>query len=273
VLTRLQQIPGVERVVEFHSDGTQTIDIPQVTSPGFPPPAAALVSCAQLTNSGLGRCPAGAAVAEVTAFIGQAPSGNLATFTWPAADVPVQQVDSLPLASLNVVTNGSQGAVEQARTVLENVYPTGIGTPYTLTEDSASGNAALNAYQQLADVVVLTSLAIAGCTLAVGVASGQAERKRPFSLLRLTGARLAMLRHVIVLESAVPLLAVAAVAIGIGFCASALYATMEMHLSLVSPEPAYYILTAVGIVLALAVILATFPLLRRITGPETARSE
>jgi hypothetical protein len=273
VLTRLQQIPGVERVVEFHSDGTQTIDIPQVTSPGFPPPAAALVSCAQLTNSGLGRCPAGAAVAEVTAFVGQAPSGNLATFTWPAADVPVQQVDSLPLASLNVVTNGSQGAVEQARTVLENAYPTGIGTPYTLAEDSASGNAALNAYQQLADVVVLTSLAIAGCTLAVGVASGLAERKRPFSLLRLTGARLAMLRHVIVLESAVPLLAVAVVAIGIGFCASALYATMEMHLSLVSPEPAYYILTAVGIVLALAVILATFPLLRRITGPETARSE
>jgi hypothetical protein len=82
-----------------------------------------------------------------------------------------------------------------------------------------------------------------------------------------------MLRRVIVLESAVPLLAVAAVAIGTGFTASAMYATMEMRLSLVSPGAAYYILTSAGIVLALVLILATFPMLRRITGPETARTE
>jgi hypothetical protein len=110
-------------------------------------------------------------------------------------------------------------------------------------------------------------------TLAVSVAGGLAERKRPFSLLRLTGARLGMLRHVIVLESAVPLLAIAAVAIGTGFGASALYATMEIKLSLVSPNAAYYLMTAGGTILALALILATFPLLRRITGPETARSQ
>jgi len=91
--------------------------------------------------------------------------------------------------------------------------------------------------------------------------------------LRLTGARLGMLRRVIALESAVPLLVVAAVAIGTGFGASAMYATMEMKLSLVSPGAAYYVLAAAGIVLALGLILATFPLLRRITGPETARSE
>ena len=82
-----------------------------------------------------------------------------------------------------------------------------------------------------------------------------------------------MLRRVIVLESAVPLLAVAAVAIDTRFGASALYATMEMRLSLVSPGAAYYVMTSAGIVLALGVIVATFPVLRRITGPETARSE
>jgi hypothetical protein len=61
--------------------------------------------------------------------------------------------------------------------------------------------------------------------------------------------------------------------IGAGFGASAMYATMEMGLSLVAPGAAYFVLTAAGIVLALALILATFPLLRRITGPETARTE
>ncbi|MGH3225981.1 MAG: hypothetical protein ACRDPY_46095, partial [Streptosporangiaceae bacterium] len=69
------------------------------------------------------------------------------------------------------------------------------------------------------------------------------------------------------------LLAVAAVAIGIGFGSSAMYATIEMHLSLVAPGAAYFVLTSAGIVLALALIAATFPLLRRVTGPETARNE
>jgi hypothetical protein len=32
-------------------------------------------------------------------------------------------------------------------------------------------------------------------------------------------------------------------------------------------------MTAAGILLALGLILATFPLLRRITGPETARTD
>ena len=39
------------------------------------------------------------------------------------------------------------------------------------------------------------------------------------------------------------------------------------------PGAAYYVLTAAGIGLALGLIAATFPLPRRITGPETARSE
>ena len=272
VLTRLRKIPGVQGVVEFQADPGLTITNPQLRIQGFP---AAVVSCAQLAGvPGLGRCPAGAAAAKVPASLTDIGGGNLAEFTWPAADVAARRLDSLPLASLDVATNGSQPAIEQARTVLENAYPAGTGSPpHTLGEDTAAANGADNAFQQLADVVILTSLAIAGCTLAVSVAGGLADRKRPFSLLRLTGARLGMLRRVIVLESAVPLLAVAAVAIGTGFTASAMYATMEMRLSLVSPGAAYYILTSAGIVLALVLILATFPMLRRITGPETARTE
>ena len=272
VLTRLREIPGVQGVVEFQADPGLTITNPQLQIQGFP---AAVVSCAQLAGvPGLGRCPAGAAAAKVPASLTDIGGGNLAEFTWPAADVAARRLDSLPLASLDVATNGSQPAIEQARTVLENAYPAGTGSPpQTLGEDTAAANGADNAFQQLADVVILTSLAIAGCTLAVSVAGGLADRKRPFSLLRLTGARLGMLRRVIVLESAVPLLAVAAVAIGTGFAASAMYATMEMRLSLVSPGAAYYILTSAGIVLALVLILATFPMLRRITGPETARTE
>ena len=128
-------------------------------------------------------------------------------------------------------------------------------------------------YQQLANVVILVSLPIAGCTLAAGIAAGLADRKRPFSMLRLTGARLGMLRRVVALESAVPLLAVAAVAIGTGFGATAMYASREMQHPMVAPGAAYYLLTAGGILVALGIIAATFPLLARITGPEVARNE
>ena len=272
VLTWLRHISGIRGIVEVRADPGLTITSSQLQAQDIP---AAVVSCRQLASvPGLGRCPAAAAAVKVAAsliYIG----GNLADFTWPAVDVPARRLDSLPLASLNVATNGSQPAIEQARTILENAYPTGTGSPPPQTVGEATGdnNAADNAYQQLADVVILTSLTIAGCTLAVSVAGGLADRKRPFSLLRLTGARLAMLRHVIALESAVPLLAVAAVAIGTGFGASAMFATTEMSLSLVSPGAAYYVMTSAGIVLALGLILATFPLLRRITGPQTARSE
>ena len=260
-LRQLRQIPGVQGIVEFRAE-------PRLLVQG------ALVSCAQLASApGLGRCPAGAATAKVPATL--ADLANLAETTWPAAGVPVSRLASLPLSSLDVATNGSQPAIERARTVLENAYPTGTGVPppETIGELTGVSNASNDSYQQLADVVILTSLTVAGCTLATGVAGGLSDRKRPFSLLRVTGARLGMLRRVVVLESAVPLLAVAAVTIGIGFGASAMYAATEMQLGLVAPGAAYFILTALGLVLALALIAATFPLLRRITGPEAARSE
>jgi len=84
------------------------------------------------------------------------------------------------------------------------------GTRRTPSARSASRSSAetVLGYQRLADVVVLLSLPTVGCTLAASAAAGLADRKRPFSMLRLTGGSLAMLRRVVLLETAVPLLAV-----------------------------------------------------------------
>ncbi len=207
---------------------------------------------------------------------GQRPlSGRTLTgITWPAANVPAPRLDSLGVDAINVATNGAVPAVEQARTVLENAraYPS-ASAPSTLGDLIAQDNSANNDYQQLANAVILVSLPIAGCTLAAGIAAGLADRKRPFSLLRLTGARLAMLRRVVALESAVPLLAVAVVAIGTGFGAAAMFASEAQQHPMVAPGAAYYLLTAGGILVSLGIIAATFPLLARITGPEVARNE
>jgi hypothetical protein len=211
-LARLRRISGVQGIAELRADPGLTMSSPHLgIPPGFP---AAVVSCAQLASTpALGRCAAGAAAAKISPFLtaGHFSGQSLAGVTWPAADIPAKRLGSLPLYSVAVATEGSVAAVEQARTVLENAYPTGVGSPHTLGEDTTAQNTADNAYQRLADVVILTSLAIAGCALAASVAAGLADRKRSFSLLRLAGARLGMLRRVVVLESAIPLVAVAAV--------------------------------------------------------------
>jgi cell division protein FtsX len=279
---KLRGIPGVQGVVVVRAD-------PKLTLPGtfhnlgtFPsgppiPIPAGVVSCAQLaTVPALGRCPAGATAAAFPAdgFDGPLDGTTSAGITWPAVNVPAARLDRLPVDAINVGTNGSVAAVEQARTVLENAPAYAApGGPSTLGDLVRQDNSANNAYQQLANTVILVSLPIAGCTLAAAIAAGLADRKRPFSLLRLTGARLATLRRVVALESAVPLLAVAAVAIGTGFAAAAEYASVAQHYPMVAPGVAYYLITAGGILVSLGIIAATFPLLKRITGPEVARNE
>jgi hypothetical protein len=274
VLAQLRGIQGVKGIVEVRVDPGLTLPIALPGNPygypkGFP---AGLVSCAQLASApALGRCPAGAAAVAFPVILGS--GRNLAGYTWPAADVPARQPGSPGVYSIYVATNGSVPAVEQARTVLENTYPAVHATPSTFAETTTTQQQVYNDYAQLADVVILISLPIAGCTLAASVAAGLTDRKRPFSMLRLTGAPLAMLRRVVALESAVPLLAVAAVSIGAGFAASAMFTTVQLQHALVGPDTAFYLLTAAGVAASLGIVAATFPLLRRITGPEVARNE
>jgi predicted lysophospholipase L1 biosynthesis ABC-type transport system permease subunit len=174
-----------------------------------------------------------------------------------------------------VVTDGRAATIERARTVLETSLPVpapGFG-PETIGEAATRGVQLTAQYRRLADVVVLTSLPIAGCTLAVSVVAGVNDRRRPFALLRLTGARLATLRRAVVLESAVPLLVGSAAAIGTGFLTAALFLRSQLGYDLHPPGGAYYLAVAAGLLGASAVLGSTLPLLRRTTAPETARFE
>ena len=261
VLADLRQIPGVRAVVPVHG-----------ASPTDRLPTGA-VACADLaTVPALGRCAHGAEIVRLEPGIA---GSRFAPPAWPASDLTPGELAALPLESVAVATDGSTAAIERARTVLETGLPVpapGLGSQ-TVTESNAQ-HARQNAqFRQLADVVTLTSLPIAGCTLAVSVMAGLNDRRRPFALLRLTGARLATLRRAVVLESAVPLLVGAAVAIGTGFLAAALFLRSQLGYALSPPGGAYYVVVGAGLVAALAVLASTLPLLRRITAPEGARFE
>jgi FtsX-like permease family protein len=237
-----------------------------------PPVAAGLVSCAQLAHTPvLGRCAPGARAASIVPDIADVQSSD-ARRVWPPVTISPVRIQDAPVVALAVRTDGSTSAIERARTVLQVAYPT-QGAPVTIAENNAERRVLSNQYQQLVDVVILTSLPIAGCSLAVSVAAGLNDRKRPFSLLRLSGASLGILRRVVALESAVPLLIGAVVATAAGFLATQLFLTSQLHYSLRPPGVGYYLVVMAGLAASLGVIASTLPLLARITGPETARNE
>ncbi|HEY7882276.1 MAG TPA: FtsX-like permease family protein, partial [Streptosporangiaceae bacterium] len=181
LLARLTRIHGVESVIAVRMDGKSTLPrallggsalgLPSAFEQTGPVPAG-VVSCSELARApGLGRCPTGAAAASFPKFLDAAsPGKSLERITWPTADVPARQLRGLGLDSIDIATNGSQSTVEQARTALENAnaYPS-LGPPLTLSEVTAEVTTGNNGYQQLANVVILASLLIAGCTLAAAV--------------------------------------------------------------------------------------------------------
>ncbi len=263
LLGELTAIPGVH--------GASVV----YTEPGSNPDSSlGLVACSQLARTpAIGTCPAGAQVAEVSGLdpfsSGQQPS--LSGHLWPPATMTTDQLAELSPRAIVVQTNGSTVSLEQARTTLELAFPG--QTASTLSEISANAQRTITEMQQIAKIVIVASLVIAGCSLAVSVVAGITERKRPFSLLRLAGTPLRVLRRMVLLEAAVPLVVIAVLSTALGLLAAALFLHAQLDYTLKSPGAGYYILVAAAITTSLAIIATTVPLIHRIAGPDIARNE
>ncbi len=129
--------------------------------------------------------------------------------------------------------------------------------------------------QRLVDIAVALTLIVAGCSLAVAVGGGLVERKRPFTMLRLTGTPTATLYRVAAAEAVLPLVAATVVAAGTAYGISVL--TVAKMAPAGPPVPdlghVYYLTMGAGLVISLLVIGATLPLLGRITGLDNVRFE
>jgi hypothetical protein len=233
-----------------------------------------LVACDQLGHiPAFGRCPAGAAAASLSGDLDamlRDSSSRLANRVWTVARIAPSELQQLPVRAIVVSTTGSRVAIEEARTALETALGAG---PVTLAEIKATDTRSITELKQLTNVVILVSLVIAGCSLAVSVTAGINDRKRPFSLLRLTGVSTGVLRRVVAVETAVPLLLIAVISTAMGFLAAGLFLNSQLNESLRVPGPEYFVIVIAGLVAALAIIGSTLPLIERITGPEVARNE
>ena len=129
--------------------------------------------------------------------------------------------------------------------------------------------------QRLVYMAVALTLLVAGCSLAVAVGGSLVERKRPFTLLRVSGTATSTLYKVVFLEAVFPLIAATLVAAATAYGIAVL--TVSKMAPAGTPVPVlghvYYLTMGAGLAISLLVILVTLPLLGRITGPGNVRFE
>ncbi len=265
LLAELRAIPGVRGVTVVH-------DSPFQFRLGN---SFGVVACDQLAKTpAIGKCAPGATVASVGYFLSNllGHHSHASSTVWPSAHLSVAEVTRLPVDAIVVATDGSSRSFERARTALERAFPfQGGGVAVDALDPSTARLLAM--IQDMTDVIIVASLIIAACSLAVNIAGGLGERKRPFSLLRLTGVPTSVLQRVVALESVLPLFLVAAVSIAVGLVSAALYLHSQVGIAFSLPGIAYWATVLLGLAASLAVIASTFPLLNRMTGPEVARND
>jgi hypothetical protein len=241
-----------------------------------------VITCTDLRQvPALGTCPPGAEAVVIDT--GALFTDNIAALntTMPLvrATSETTSVDpsQLNLAAMLVSTDGP-AALERARTLLSR-YPTGSHEDSDAAQtfgEVARARATLYLEMQRAVIIVAgLTLLIAGCSLAVAVSGAIIERKRPFTLLRLTGTPVRALYRVVLLETIVPLVAATVVAAAVGFTVALPIARALAPRSHTAPlpGPAYYLTLGSGLLFAVAIILACLPVLGRITVTDNIRFE
>ena len=265
VLAELHATPGVRGVAVVHQAPSQ---VSLRNSFG-------IVTCDQLAKTpAIGKCAPRATAASIGYFLSNVLGHNshASSTNWPSAHLSASKAARLPVDAVVVATDGSSSSLERVRTTLERAFPF-QGTPVGVDSPDPSNARLLTMIQDMTDIIIVASLIIAACSLAVNIVAGLGERKRPFSLLRLTGAPTKLLHRVVALESALPLLLVAVVSIVVGLVSAALYLHSQVDIAFRLPGIAYWATVVGGLAASLGIIAATFPLLNRMTGPEVARND
>ncbi len=262
ITTQLRSLQGVTAVTLIHED-------PRGNANGFPQ---GLIACTDLSATPeIGRC-ATSGVISLPLYALDA-GHSQPTTTWPAATNLHTTISAVPVQGIVIATDLAPATLERIRTTVETAAPTALSVPKTLSQLSAATLRDVSQLQRLADLAILLSVLIAGCSLAVAVVGGLLERQRPFSQLRLNGTPLKVLRRVVLLEAAVPLIGLAIVSAAGGLLTATLLLRAVRGTTIRLPGSGYYLTLLAGVAIALALVAATMPLLQRISSPENARTE
>jgi hypothetical protein len=243
------------------------------------------VSCADMRAIGaLGHCAPGVTAVAVMdgSLFDDNPIYDTAAIVSATSPPYRGNLATLPLQTVLVKVN-SPATLERVRTYLAIHAPPQVGggygnsptPPRTFGETLAIRTARAVTFERILYAAVALTLIVAGCSLAVSVGGGLVDRKRPFTLLRVSGTPESVLSRVVLFEAAVPLVAatVVAAAIAYGTSLTAFLRLAPVGTAIPQLGRDYYTIMGIGLVVAFGIITLTLPLLRRMTAPSTVRFE
>jgi hypothetical protein len=280
LLSGLDGIPGAFAYPLYSLTGGGDAQIGPGSGPGD-----TAVSCAVMRALAvLGQCAHGLQAVQTSdgSLFVDNPMYNTKPFVDSTNPAYTGKLSSLPLQTVLVRVN-SPTTLERVRTYLTvNTAPKQSGgqgdaptPPRTFGETLQIRLARATTLEKIVYAAVALTLIVAGCSLAVAVGGGLVDRKRPFTLLRVSGTPVGVLSKVVLLEAAVPLLAATVVAAGIAYGTSILAFVRLAPPGTAVPQlgSSYYALMGIGLVVAFGIIALTLPLLRRMTVPGNVRFE
>lgn len=178
----------------------------------------------------------------------------------------------------------SSADLKRAKTLIVNYLAnrarqTGEQIPIAVfdQQDLAGISYLFDNFGNLIDMVYVGTMAtilIGGFSLAIATIGGFFERKHSFANLRLMGVDIKTLNRVVLVESIIPLVLASIVALiaGIGM-AWIVIGLMVRNLHIALPEPSYFVMTALSLIVSLLIVVTILPILKRITSLEENRTE
>jgi hypothetical protein len=243
-----------------------------------------VASCAAMRAlGGLGTCAPGlnAAVVSDQSLYGDNPKYDTAPIVSASSRAYTASLTGLQLKTV-LVRADSPATLERVRTYLAvNAPPQENGANESATPPRTFGETLgirldrATTVEKIVYAAVALTLIVAGCSLAVAAGGGLVDRKRPFTLLRVSGTQIGVLSRVVLLEAAVPLVAATVLAAGIAYGTSMWAFVRLAPKGTAIPQLGhdYYTIMGIGLVVAFGVITVTLPLLRRMTTPGNVRFE
>jgi len=281
LISGIGAIPGAT-VYPLYSTGGTSLDI---QGRGYVGQSDIAVSCAVMREIAvLGQCAPGVKAVQTTddSLFDDNPMFNTKPIVSASDPAYPGNLTTLPLQTVLVRVN-SPTTLERVRTYLAAKAPPQVGgdkensptPPRTFGETLQIRLDRANTFEKILYAAIALTLIVAGCSLAVSVGGGLVDRKRPFTLLRVSGAQVSVLSRVVLFEAAVPLVAATVVAAGIAYGTSLMAFLRLAPVGTAIPQLGrdYYTIMGIGLLLAFGVITLTLPLLRRMTAPSTIRFE
>jgi hypothetical protein len=277
LMAQVAAIAGTHLLPVYHPSPADDAALPPVRRTG----SEAVISCADLQRlPALGSCAHG--LAAVVVDTSTLYTDNLAALNRQLPLVNARNpgtTDDLAVLAVSdlLITTDSQATLERVRSTL-SAYAGTINrneTPMTFGEIANIRAKLYLQIQRMVSIIAAITMLIAGCSLAVAVSGSLVERKRPFTLMRVTGVGTPALYRAVLLETVLPLLAATGVAAGVGMALAYPIARVlapDRHV-LVLPQPNYLATLGAALLLAIAVIASCLPLLGRITHTDNARFE